>query len=100
MATIVNLGCGNKTHPACVNIDWSIYARIKRNPIARRAAPLVFNGIRLKQFQGLDESVIVHDLRKGIPLDDQAADAVYHSHVLEHIDRDQVAGFFSEINAC
>ena len=97
MATIVNLGCGNKTHPACVNIDWSIYARIKRNPIARRAAPLVFNGIRLKQFQGLDESVIVHDLRKGIPLDDQAADAVYHSHVLEHIDRDQVAGFFSEI---
>lgn len=97
MTTVVNLGCGNKTHPDCLNFDWSIYARIKRNPIGRRLAPFVFNGVRLQQYEALDDGVVVHDLRKGIPLDDGTADAVYHSHVLEHIDREQVAGFFTEI---
>lgn len=95
--TILNLGCGNKTHPACINVDWSIYARIKRNPLARLAAPVLFNGIRLEQFRGLADNVVVHDLRKGIPLDNGAADAVYHSHVLEHIDRHAVPAFFAEI---
>ncbi|MEJ7783661.1 MAG: methyltransferase domain-containing protein [Solirubrobacteraceae bacterium] len=97
MPTIVNLGCGTKTHPSCVNIDWSIYARIKRNPVGRRVAPLVFNGVRLQQFQSLDDNVVVHDLRKGIPLPDETADVVYHSHVLEHVSRDDVRGFFAEI---
>ncbi len=97
MTSVVNLGCGNKTHPDCLNVDWSIYARIKRNPIGRRLAPLVFNGVRRKQFEALDDDVVVHDLRKGIPLDDESADAVYHSHVLEHIDRELVTGFFTEI---
>jgi SAM-dependent methyltransferase len=94
---IVNLGCGNKTHPDCVNIDWSIYARIKRNPVARRVAPIVFNGTRLEQFDALADNVVVHDLRKGIPLGDESADVVYHSHVLEHVDRDAVPGFLAEI---
>ena len=97
MPTVVNLGCGNKTHPDCLNIDWSIYARIKRNPLGRRLAPIVFNGARLEQFEALDDKVLVHDLRKGIPVADQSADLVYHSHVLEHCDRDAVPNFFAEI---
>jgi SAM-dependent methyltransferase len=98
MTIVVNLGCGNKTHPDCLNFDWSIYARVKRNPIGRRLAPLVFNGVRLKQYEALDDHVVVHDLRTGIPLDDDSADAVYHSHVLEHIDRELVTDFFTEIH--
>lgn len=96
MATVANLGCGNKTHPDCLNIDWSIYARIKRNRIGQWIAPLIFTGVRLEQFHSLDD-VVVHDLRTGIPLADQTADVVYHSHVLEHIDRDTVPDFFAEI---
>lgn len=96
MATIVNLGCGNKTHPDCVNYDWSIYARIRRNPVGRRIAPVIFNGIRLEQYRQLDD-VTVHDLRKGIPLDDSSAEVIYHSHVLEHVDRDAVPEFLAEI---
>ena len=42
-------------------------------------------------------NVIVHDIRRGIPAGDGSADAVYHSHVLEHLDRTMVPGFFSEI---
>lgn len=97
MTIVVNLGCGTKTHPSCVNIDWSIYARVKRNPIGRVLAPLAFSGPRLAQFNDLDSNVVVHDLRKGIPLEDQTADVVYHSHVLEHIDRDAVPTFLDEI---
>lgn len=97
MPLIANLGCGTKTHPSCLNIDWSVYARIKRNPFGRRLAHIAFNGVRLEQFQSLDQGVVVHDLRKGIPLEDQTADVVYHSHVLEHIDRAVVPAFFAEV---
>ena len=97
MTTIVNLGCGNRTHPACLNYDWSIYARIRRSPLGRRLAPLILTGVRLKQYQSLDD-VVVHDLRKGIPLGDSSADAVYHSHLLEHLDRHLVNRFLAEIH--
>lgn len=54
------------------------------------------NDQRRAFFDGMDD-VLVHDLRKGIPAADGSADAVYHSHVLEHIDRYAVPGFFAEI---
>jgi hypothetical protein len=97
VATILNLGCGTKTSPRTVNIDWSIYLRMKRNPVARRVAPFMLSGVRREQFLALDDNFIVHDLRKGIPAESGTVDAVYHSHILEHIDREMVPGFFAEI---
>lgn len=64
--------------------------------MGRRLAPLVLNEERRKLFFSMDD-VLVHDLRKGIPASDASVHAVYHSHVLEHIDRDAVPGFFAEI---
>ena len=97
VTTILNLGCGTKTSPRCVNIDWSIYLRVKRNPIARLFAPLVMRGDRLARFKGLADNVVVHNLRKGIPAEDGSVDAVYHSHVFEHIDRADAPGFLAEV---
>ena len=97
MTTILNLGCGTKTSPRTVNIDWSIYLRMKRNPIARRLAPLVLSDARREKFISLDDNFVIHDLRKGIPAEDNTVEAVYHSHILEHIDRGAVPGFFAEI---
>ncbi len=94
--TILNLGCGTKTSPHTTNIDWSIHARLRHHPIARRLAPLFLNEERRRPFIGMDE-VLVHDLRKGIPSPTESIDAVYHSHVLEHIDRDAVPPFLAEI---
>src|SRR3954466_5103292 len=64
----VNLGCGNRFHPAWTNIDM-----VSTGP-----------------------GVIAHDLSRKLPLDDATCDLVYHSHVLEHIRRSQVPFFLQE----
>jgi predicted SAM-dependent methyltransferase len=54
---LVNLGCGDRFHPAWINIDI-----VSRHP-----------------------EVIAHDLSKGIPLAGDSVDVVYHAAVLEHV---------------
>jgi SAM-dependent methyltransferase len=44
----------------------------------------------------MDPAVIRWDLRKGIPFADRTFDVVYHSHVLEHVDRDTAPIFLGE----
>lgn len=94
----LNLGCGWKTsdRPGVVNIDWSITLRIRTNPIFRLFVPLLLKGERLEHFRGLSKNILVHNLAKGIPFPDGSADYAYHSHVLEHIDREIAALFIRE----
>jgi predicted SAM-dependent methyltransferase len=65
---MLNLGCGNRFHPAWINVD-----------LAPR-----------------DPSVLAADLSRGIPYPDASFDVVYHSHVLEHIRREHAARFLRE----
>ena len=64
----VNLGCGTRYHPDWINID------------------IASSG----------EGVIAHDLRKGIPLADASCDAIYHSHLLEHLRPSQALKLMQE----
>lgn len=94
---VLNLGCGTKTSPKAINIDWSLYLSIKKNRLFRFAAPLFLNGERRKKLRNLDETILVHDIRRGLPFTDESVDVVYHSHILEHIDRELVDGFLKEV---
>ena len=55
---LLNVGCGERFHSAWTNID----------------------------LESTDPSVQQYDITKGLPFEDQQYDAVYHSHVLEHLD--------------
>lgn len=94
---IVNLGCGTKTHPDVINIDWSIYLRIKKNPFLRHMARIIMKGERLKKFNRLPDNIIVHDLSKELPFPEGEVDIVYHSHLLEHLEKHIARRFLIEI---
>jgi len=65
---MLNLGCGNRFHPAWVNVDFSA-----RPP-----------------------GVIGYNLRRGIPFGDDSFQIVYHSHLLEHFHKDAAERFLRE----
>ncbi len=65
---LLNIGCGSHFHPSWFNIDLS------------SASP----------------GVIPTDIRKGLPFGDNIFDAVYHSHLLEHLTRHDALGLLKE----
>ena len=96
---ILNLGCGTKTSssPDVANIDWSVYLRFRKNPLLRAVTPLLISGERLERFRALADNIMVHDLARGIPFESGSVDVVYHSHLLEHLDRDVARQFLLEV---
>ena len=96
--TVLNLGCGTSpsAHEEVTNIDWSLYLRLRRSPLLSLLARMVLKGERLQKLNSLPDNIRVHNLAKGIPFADGSVDVVYHSHVLEHLDRDAVPAFLSE----
>lgn len=96
---ILNLGCGDKTSASedVINIDWSIYHKIKTNPLLRLTVLPFLDGERRKTYDSLPTNVMAHDLKKGIPFPDNYADVVYHSHVFEHIPRQHTRTFLKEV---
>jgi SAM-dependent methyltransferase len=94
---VLNLGCGSRTSPLCVNIDWSPYLRLKQSRVGTALALTMLRGERRRRFLALEGTVVVHDLRRPLPAADGSVDAVYHSHVLEHLDRNRVGPFLTEV---
>lgn len=68
MKTYLNIGCGSRYHPDWTNVD------------SRQTGP----------------EVIRADGRRPLPFDDASFQVVYHSHLLEHLDRDDAPGFLAE----
>jgi predicted SAM-dependent methyltransferase len=64
----LNIGCGNKTHPAWVNAD----------------------------FKPKNRDIINVDIRNELPFDDCSFQVVYHSQVLEHLSKEEGTLFIRE----
>ncbi|MBN1755111.1 methyltransferase domain-containing protein [bacterium] len=65
---MLNLGCGNRYHKDWTNINLFKYC----------------------------EAMISYDVLRGIPFPADTFDVVYHSHLLEHVDRDEGATLLRE----
>ncbi len=68
MPKLVNFGCGQLIRPEWVNLD----------------------------IDPRDPAVMHADFRHPLPFESGTVDAVYHSHVLEHLDRDDAKAFLKE----
>jgi len=96
---ILNLGCGSKTcqNPNVLNIDWSVSLIIRKNFFLKILLSKFLSKERQNNFKKLSNNIIVYDLQKGLPFENNSVDVVYHSHLLEHIDRYRVKDFLLEI---
>lgn len=95
---MINLGCGPRMNWAWNNLDLSPQARLAHYPFLVKALKAV-GLIPEENYQRIiktDPDIIVWNLRKGIPFDDNTFDVVYHSHFLEHLDRDSALPFLKE----
>jgi predicted SAM-dependent methyltransferase len=82
----VNLGCGSRTHPDWINIDYSRIHKLKTLwPVRYCFRP------------SLPRGYINHDLRNGIPLASEAASVAFASHMLEHFDRPVALLFLRDV---
>ena len=98
--SVVNLGCGDKvgTHPDVVNVDWSVYLRFRTRPLLAWLPPLVLDAKRRERYLNLPRNIVAHDISRGLPFGDASVDVVYHSHMLEHLDRSRAPAFLAEVH--
>jgi SAM-dependent methyltransferase len=95
----INIGCGKTPTNGFINYDNSI--SLKMVPFLRLVKLLnklsVINEEQLSFIEFCKKNKIYYsNAIKKIPLDRSSADVVYASHMLEHLDRDEVKRFLKE----
>jgi ubiquinone/menaquinone biosynthesis C-methylase UbiE len=83
----LHLGCGNTTPDGWLNVDGSWGARLHNHPMLLKVA-LALTG-KKDGFAGA-RNIYGHNLVKPLPWPDNTFRAVYASHTLEHMYRDDV----------
>ncbi|MGB2591794.1 MAG: methyltransferase domain-containing protein [Candidatus Acidiferrum sp.] len=81
----LNLGCGLRTGDNWVNVDGSWNARLAKRPLLRRLLASLHIIAKDKSEIPWSTKIFIHDIRKPLPFPDGSANAVFASHVLEHL---------------
>jgi SAM-dependent methyltransferase len=102
----LNLGCGLAVAPGWINIDGSINALIANFPMFLH--PVFYRLTGARAYYTKEEYCrllggnyfVHHELSSGIPFPDECADAIFTSHFLEHLYRDQALNLIAECFRC
>jgi len=81
---MVNLGCGEIGLDGWINIDWTLSARLIRNPFTRWLAYLLSRIGLMDISTNWPPSLLLKDLRKGLPFKDDSVDFIYTSHFINY----------------
>lgn len=95
---MVNLGSSARVADGWNNLDFSWLVRLGRHRSLSRwlhRAGLLTQA-RYTRIVQMDPDTVLWDLARGIPYPDRTFDVVYHSHLLEHLDREQAPDFLRE----
>lgn len=92
----INVGCGMTPTEGWVNLDNSLSVRLARVPGV--SGLLRFLSPERRAFVAFCQSSKVRyaDVRRRLPVKTGSAEVIYSSHMLEHLDRQEVARFLSE----
>ena len=84
-ATKLHLGCGMISPDGWINVDGSWNARLAKHPFWRKV--LTATSIITKDQSNVawNPKIITRDVRKPLPFPANALDAIYASHLLEHL---------------
>ncbi|MEO5333102.1 MAG: methyltransferase domain-containing protein [Magnetococcus sp. YQC-5] len=94
----LHLGCGNFAPEGWLNCDGSWHAWLSRHPRFRKMLLLV--GWLPKEHDPWPETILRLDLRKPLPFASNTFVAVYSSHMLEHLYRNEALALLREIHRC
>lgn len=92
----LHLGCGRITPPDWINIDSSWNAWLAKHLLLRKFIKVtgIINNDLLNITWG--KNILLHDLTKKLPFNDNSIDYIYSSHTLEHLYLDQAKDLLDE----
>jgi predicted SAM-dependent methyltransferase len=87
----VNVGCGPSPTPGWINLDNSPSVRLRSLPVGRLLSPE-----RRAVWRAAREHGIQYGSARRLPFPAASVDAIYSSHMLEHLFRDDARRFVAE----
>jgi predicted SAM-dependent methyltransferase len=81
----LHLGCGSNTPEGWIHVDGSWNAWAAKYPLLRKALKAIH--LLPADLEGIawNRDILIHDLRKPLPFQDNYFYSIYASHVLEHL---------------
>jgi SAM-dependent methyltransferase len=91
---LLHLGCGLCAPQEWLNVDGSLSARLSKHTVLRKILGLIRpSDARQSTWP---TNVVVRDLRRKLPWPDNSFDAVYSSHFIEHLHREEAVALLRE----
>lgn len=90
----VNLGCGPDGIDGWVNFDWGWLPLLSKFPIILSTLTK-FNLLAMSYLRKWPK-IVLHDLRRGIPLNSNSIDWIYHSNFAEHLEKYELLDLLNE----